>query len=291
MGKEFETDEEKAVHEKKIVGYLSMFNFLLTFLVGYYYGFHYAAILAAVGSLLIGYTRAHSDLPLYKQTWALASPFVFVAAVGIINPAIIPVGLSGVIFTALGLHLRTLNQSFPIKVVIMAAALALTVYGSLIEYPKYVQSMLANEMNESLPNFEVSKLDGTKIQLASLKGKVVIIDFWATWCKPCRDEFVELEAVVNHYKDNENVVFLITNAKGSGDSIEKVQEFANTEIYNLPFYIDETGNASSAINVSAFPTLAVIDKNGILKLQHTGYSNAENLEGFLIKTIDQLLSE
>ena len=291
MGKEFESKEEREAHEKKIIGYLSMFNFLLTFLVGYYYGFHYAAILAAVGSVFLGYTRDESDLPLYKQVWTLASPFVFVSAIGVINPAIIPVGVSGVLFTALGLHLRTLNQSLPMKLVIISGALALTVYGSLIEYPKFVQSMLANETMDKLPDFEVSALDGSRVQLSDLKGKVVLIDYWATWCKPCRDEFVELEAVVKHYENNEDVVFLITNAKGSGDTFQKVKDFANQGTYNLPFYIDETGNASSAIDVSAFPTLALVDKNGFLRLHHTGYSNAEDLKNFLIAKIDALLLE
>ena len=291
MGKEFESEEERQAHEKKIIGYLSMFNFLLTFLVGYYYGFHYAAILAAIGSSIFGFTRDESDQPLYKQVWTLSSPFVFVAAIGVINPAIIPVGLSGVLFTALGLHLRTLKQSFPIKMIILAAALGLTVYGSLIEYPKFVQSMLANETFDKLPDFEVSALDGTRVQLSDLQGKVVLIDYWATWCKPCRDEFKELENVVKHYENNEDVVFLITNAKGSGDSFEKVKAFANEGTYNLPFYMDETGNASSAVDVSAFPTLALIDKNGTLRLHHTGYSNAEDLENFLIKKIDELLNE
>jgi thiol-disulfide isomerase/thioredoxin len=291
MGKEFENEEEKIAHEKKITGYLSMFSFLLTFLVGYYYGFHFAAILAAIGSLFIGYSRDASDEPLYKQVWSLASPFVFVTAVGVINPAVIPVGASGVLFTALGLHIKTLNQSFPIKLMIMAGALALTVYGSLVEYPKYVQTMLSNETFEKLPDFEVSTLDGQRVQLSSLEGKVVLMDFWATWCKPCRDEFVELEAVVKHYENNENVIFLITNAKGSGDTMEKVREFAAKNEYDLPFFIDETGNASSAIDVSAFPTLALIDKNGFFRIHHTGYSNAEDLTNYLIKNIDALLEE
>ena len=87
------------------------------------------------------------------------------------------------------------------------------------------------------------------------------------------------------------MVFLITNAKGSGDSMEKVQEFAGNGIYQLPFYIDQTGNASNSVDVTAFPTLAIIDADGVLKIHHTGYSNAENLTQFLITSIDQLLEE
>lgn len=287
----FKTEEERLKHEKKMTGYLSLFNFLLTFLVGYYYGFHYAAVLAALTSLIIGYTRDPSDIPLYKQVWSLASPFVFVILIGFINPSVIPVGISGVLFTTIGLHVKTLNQGIYVKFIIMVTAFILAVYGGVVQYPKYVQSVLANSTNEQLPDFSVRDLDGNQVYLSELKGKVVLVDYWATWCKPCRDEFIELEDVVKHYQANDQVVFLITNAKGSGDSLEKIQQFVHSNSYNLPFYIDDTGLASQVVNVSAFPTLALIDKNGVLKIHHTGYSNAENLTNYLIEQIDILIKE
>lgn len=285
------TEEEHLKHEKKMTGYLSLFNFLLTFLVGYYYGFHYAAVLASLTSLIIGYTRDESEIPLYKQVWSLAGPFVFVILIGFINPSVIPVGISGVLFTAIGLHVKTLNQGIYVKFIIMLTAFTLALYGGLVQYPKYVQSVLAHNTHEQLPDFSVRDLGGNQIFLSDLKGQVVLIDYWATWCKPCRDEFVELEEVVKHYKENDQVVFLITNAKGSGDTLEKIQNFVQSNSYQLPFYMDDTGLASQAVNVSAFPTLALIDKNGALRIHHTGYSNAENLTGYLIEQIDALIQE
>ncbi|UTW66720.1 TlpA family protein disulfide reductase [bacterium SCSIO 12643] len=285
------TEEERLKHEKKMTGYLSLFNFLLTFLVGYYYGFHYAAVLASLTSLIIGYTRDESEIPLYKQVWSLASPFVFVILIGFINPSVVPVGISGVLFTAIGLHVKTLNQGIYVKLIILGTAFILALYGGLVQYPRYVQSVLAQTTHEQLPNFSIRDLDGNQIYLSELKGKVVLVDYWATWCKPCRDEFVELEEVVKHYKENDKVVFLITNAKGSGDTLEKIQNFVQSNSYQLPFYIDDTGLASQAVNVSAFPTLALIDKNGTLRIHHTGYSNAENLKDYLIEQIDALIQE
>ena len=290
MGKQFENEEERQAHEKKMTSYLSLFSFLLVFLVGYYFGMHYAAILASVFSLSIGYFIEKSESPIWKQTWSLASPYAIIMAVGVINPAVIPVGAAGVLFTAMGLHLKTLSHPNIVKIGVSLVAVALASYGSLVEYPKYIQSVMATETLEALPNFEVTDLQGNKVQLHDLKGKVVVIDYWATWCKPCRDEFKELETVVDHFKDNDNVVFLITNADHRED-MKKVQGFAQTNDYQLPFYNDETGNATQSINLSSYPTLILVDKNSNLKIRHEGYSNAENLTQYLIDKINGLLEE
>ncbi len=290
MATEFKSVEEREAHEKKMTNYLSLFSFLLVFLVGYYFGMHYAAILAAIFNVLIGYFIEESETPIWKQTWALASPYAIIIAVGVINPAVIPVGVFGVIFTALGLHLKTVNQSTPIKGLIIISSLLLASYGSLVEYPKFIQHVMAEETLVKLPNFKVSDLEGNSISLNDLRGKVIVIDYWATWCKPCRDEFSELENVVKHFDGNENVVFLITNADHRED-LKKVQDFAKNNAFQLPFYNDETGNATRAINLNSYPTLILIDKEGNLRLKHEGYSNAENLTQFLKAKIDELIAE
>lgn len=278
-------------HQKKITGYLSMFNFLLTFLVGYYYGFHYAALLTAVVSLIIGFKSDIEEISFPKKIWKLASPFVFMIGVGFINPTVIPLGISGVLFTALGLHLKTLNKPLSINLILAGGALAIAAYGSLIEYPRYIQSILGEEKQEQTANFEVVDMHGKTVQLSDLKGKVVILDFWATWCKPCRDEFKELKQLTEKFASNPKVAFLIINAKGSKDSMEKIIEFENQNNYQLPFYKDYSGFATSNMKVSSYPTLVLIDKKGNLRYSHSGYSNAENLKEFLSDKIMALLEE
>ncbi len=277
--------------QKKMTGYLSMFNFLLAFLVGYYYGFHYAALLTAIVSLVIGFISDVEEASLPKKIWKLASPFVLMIGVGFINPTVIPLGISGVLFTAIGLHLKTLNKPFSITLIIASSALSLAAYGALIEYPRYIQSLLGEERQEQIADFEVVSTDGHTVHLSEFKGNVVLLDFWATWCKPCRDEFKELKQLTSEFSNNENVNFLIINAKGSKDSIEKIMEFEKQNNYQLPFYKDQTGFATSNVKVTDYPTLALIDKQGNLRYFHSGYSNAENLKDLLTEKINALLKE
>lgn len=286
-----QNEQKELEQQKKMTGYLSMFNFLLAFLVGYYYGFHYAALLTSIVSLVIGYKTESYGLTLPKMTWKLASPFVLMIGVGVINPSVIPLGVAGALFTAIGIHLQKLKQSTLVKALIAIVALSLSSYGSLVEYPKFVQGIMGEEIREEVSDFEVLGLQGNTVKLSDYKNKVVLLDFWATWCKPCRDEFTDLEKVYAHFKENPDVVVLIINARGSNDTYEGIKSFQAQNNYQLPFYMDQIGRATQNLKVTAYPTLGIIDQDGFLVYTHTGYSKAEELERFLIKKIEFLLDQ
>lgn len=121
-------------------------------------------------------------------------------------------------------------------------------------------------MLEYAPSFIINDIEGNRVELEELKGKVVVINFWFIKCKPCIEEMPELNKLVKKYKDNENVVFLgITH-----DKKEKVTEFLKKEAFDYTLIPD----AQSIVNdyiVMGFPTNIVLDKLGDVQYQSMGY--------------------
>lgn len=126
---------------------------------------------------------------------------------------------------------------------------------------------------------------GDELVLSDLKGKVVFINFWATWCPPCRAEMPSISKLYKHYKANPSIVFITADADGK---LEKSQKFLNRKKYELPLYA-----VNSAVPASIFsgtlPTTLVIDKKGAIVFRHEGladYGDAK-FSAFL----DQIISE
>jgi thiol-disulfide isomerase/thioredoxin len=118
--------------------------------------------------------------------------------------------------------------------------------------------------------------------LKNLKGKVVVLNFWATWCGPCRREIPELNNLVEKYKDNSDVVFVaITN-----DLRERVANFlsSNEFKYKVAFDVD---SVYQKYNVTAVPTHVIIDKDGFISSRIVG--SLPQMDEILSEKIEKLL--
>ena len=148
--------------------------------------------------------------------------------------------------------------------------------------------LLAERINEPAPNFSLKDLDGHTVTLSDLKGKVVLIDFWATWCYPCKLELPLYQQVHEKYK-GEEVVCLAISVDGLMTQSEVVL-FIKDNNYTFPVLFDVGGQVSQEpYRVDSIPTLFVVDKNGHIQYKHVGYK--KNLVELLSKQIDTLVIE
>jgi peroxiredoxin len=128
------------------------------------------------------------------------------------------------------------------------------------------------------PDFEVTSLDGKPIRLSSFRGKTVLIDFWATWCGPCREGLPE----TNHLAELGETHNLHVMAV-SGEEAETVRGFLKAKGYRFPAYLDPGGRAQALYKVGAIPTTVVIDAEGRLIAYLVGLHEPSDVESALRK--------
>jgi thiol-disulfide isomerase/thioredoxin len=114
--------------------------------------------------------------------------------------------------------------------------------------------------------FILTALDGDKLALASLRGKVLVMDFWATWCGPCRVQHPLYQEVQRKFKDRSDVVFLSVNTDEERDG---VREFLEAHNWEKKVYFED--GLSSALRVSSIPTTVLLDKKGEVISRMNGF--------------------
>lgn len=153
------------------------------------------------------------------------------------------------------------------------------------------KELLKNLVNLPAVDFSLKGLDGNSVKLSELHGKVVVLDFWATWCGPCKAAFPFLQQVYEKYKANPDVVILALNTWENEQGAERealVRKFMEENKYPFRVLFDE--NFVYKYGVEGIPTRFVIDKKGMIRFKSVGFEGSKMLDEMTMQ-IDMLLDE
>jgi thiol-disulfide isomerase/thioredoxin len=135
------------------------------------------------------------------------------------------------------------------------------------------------------PAFATSTPDGKDISLAEFKGKVVMLDFWATWCGPCMQAIPAVQRLSEQFKDQPVAIVGVNRDKAGDDS--KVRKTIERKELTFHQAMDTPGTIAKSYKISAIPALILIDKEGVVRAVHVGYGPGE--EKTLAAEIQKLL--
>ncbi len=124
------------------------------------------------------------------------------------------------------------------------------------------------------PNFTLKSLSGKNIKLSEMAGNVVLINFWATWCGPCREEMPLLNALHNKYQ----LLGFTVLGVNVEENPENARDFLKDYPVDFPVLLDSQNSVSRQYDVVAMPTTVVVDRDGNMRFLHKGYKSGDEVK-------------
>ena len=121
------------------------------------------------------------------------------------------------------------------------------------------------------PDFTLKSREGSNMRLAEQRGNIVLVNFWASWCGPCREELPAMEALQQEYQDLGFTVLAVN----LDDDPSKADVLLDDIDVTFPVLFDPEGDVSEMYDVSAMPTTVIIDRDGMARLTHKGYQSGD----------------
>ena len=142
--------------------------------------------------------------------------------------------------------------------------------------PQNSVSESGEETSYKAPDFEVEDAEGNSVNLSDFFGKPIVLNFWASWCPPCKSEMPDFNAAYKQYGDEIN--FLMVNSIGGRETLKTAKSFLASTDYTFPVYFDTKYDAALTYGISSLPTTIFIDKDGNLVTYASGAIDAATLE-------------
>ncbi len=161
-----------------------------------------------------------------------------------------------------------------------------TEYESVDKYYDAVSEAVAKYplLGKKAPSFSATLPNGKRIQTGELDDKVLVVDFWATWCKPCVNSIPIIQEVTDKYADK-GVVFFPVNV---GEDIDRVKAFLKKQGWDIAVVLDTETKISSGFAAEAIPLTVVIGKDGVVESAHVGFAGEDALRQRLSDELDVL---
>lgn len=148
--------------------------------------------------------------------------------------------------------------------------------GVRVPNPETNEAPLARlEEGTPVPDVEMAHLDGTPMSMADYRGKVVVMNFWATWCGPCVQEMPMFQAYQDQYPE------MVILGVDSGEDPAQVKEFLSQLQISYPTVIDDPDGMGKELRVSFLPTTIFIDEQGEIRFRHYGVISPDQMDHYL----------
>lgn len=142
------------------------------------------------------------------------------------------------------------------------------------------------ELRRPAPSFALPALDGTTVRLEDYRGKVVLINFWGTWCEPCKDETPALQEAYRKLRDQGLVIIgvdLRNQERGGADGLSDVRAFAQRYGLTYPIALDASGDTARAFQIYPIPTSYFIDQNGMIRYVRVSTLTTQEVEALFTR--------
>jgi peroxiredoxin len=140
-------------------------------------------------------------------------------------------------------------------------------------------------LREEAPDFTLKSLEGSNLRLEEYRGQVVLINFWASWCGPCRQEMPVLDRLHHRYEDTGFAVLGI-NVEGDSGSAQEIVDKTNV---TFPILLDDGQKVSELYSLEAMPSTVVVDRDGVIRYIHRGYKPGD--EAKYVEVVKELIRE
>lgn len=139
--------------------------------------------------------------------------------------------------------------------------------------------------SQEIPDFEVTNLDGRTMKLSDLKGKIVFLNFWATWCPPCRMEMPSMERLYGQFKDTDLTILAVS----VGEDAATVNDFLFRTPYSFPMALNPDGKLGTLYAARGIPTSYILNRDGSILAAKIGAQEWDTQK--IIDVFTQLLDE